>query len=216
MSQLMANMSYFAKINDYRPFLSAHLQFLAGLCQQSIRHVNDTVRSFLSTSLTTSRLLSEASFDLHLTSLLNQARASIQDVFTHTLQLVQAINHGNALMSVHGSNYRYLVRGNRSDIVTVLYTLPVMYGGATSCTCGLESRCTQPAAFIWPAYVPIKGFLQGCLPSESFLASTLECFFELECINLIRSHMLATVRVLRFLFQLYFESSRRTERMPTR
>ena len=29
------NMTYFAYIRDYRPYLSVHLQFLSGLCHQS-------------------------------------------------------------------------------------------------------------------------------------------------------------------------------------
>ena len=37
--------------------------------------------------------------------------------------------------------------------------------------------------------IPIKGLKMGCTPTESFLASTLECFYDVSCINLIQEHV---------------------------
>ena len=38
----------------------------------------------------------------------------------------------------------------------------------------------------------IKGLRMGCTPTASLLASTLECFYNLSCINLIREHVTGT------------------------
>ncbi|CAF3320013.1 unnamed protein product [Rotaria socialis] len=182
------NISSFLNINNYRHFLSAHLQFLSGLCYQAMKHVNDSVRSFTSTSLITSRLLSQSSFDKQLSNLLYQTEVHAPTLFANALELVKSINHGNALMTVYASNYEFVARKSQKDISTVLYALPITYKETQNCSCGLQSKCLTQAVFTWPRHVKVKDFLIGCLPSESFLASTLECFFDVDCINLIRNH----------------------------
>jgi hypothetical protein len=55
----------------------------------------------------------------------------------------------------------------------------------------LHQNCTSQANFIRTnpsATVSIKGLKMGCTPSESFLASTLECFYDSSCINLIQEY----------------------------
>jgi hypothetical protein len=189
-------MSYFVRIEDYCPYLSAHLQFLSGLCQQAIKHVNETIRSFTSTSFVTSRLLSQSSFDTQVSNLLYQIEANIPTAFTRALQLAQAINHENKLITVYGSNYKLVVHKNRTSRATLVYTQPVIYYKSTNCSCGLQSNCVTQAAFTWPDYVIVKGLLIGCFPSQSLLASTLECFFDIDCINLIRNYMPGDVSYL--------------------
>ncbi|CAF4779101.1 unnamed protein product [Rotaria sp. Silwood1] len=183
------NLTDFLRISDYRLFLSAHLQFLSGLCYQAIKHVNDTLRSFTSNFLSTSRLLSQSLFDKQLSNLTYQTEAHIPTLFVRALESVHAINHGNVLMTVYGSNYKFVARNTRKGSSTLLYTLPTIYNGSENCSCELQSKCLSQAAFTWPHYVKVKGLLVGCLPSESFLASTLECFFDIDCINIIRNHM---------------------------
>ncbi|CAF3814784.1 unnamed protein product [Rotaria magnacalcarata] len=190
------NISSFLNINDYRRFLSAHLQFLSGLCYQTMKHVNDSVRSFTSTSLITSRLLSQSSFDKQLSNLLYQTELHAPTLFANALELVQSINHGNVLMTVYASNYEFVARKSQKGLSTILYTLPITYKETRNCSCGLQSKCLTQAVFTWPRHVKVKGFLIGCLPSESFLASTLECFFDVDCINLLRNHMSGNVSYL--------------------
>ena len=202
------NMTYFAYIRDYRPYFPVHLQFLSGLCQHGIKHVNDTIRSFTSTFFVTSRLLSRTSFDIRISDLLKQTRATIPTAFTREIRLAQAINDENKLLSIYQSNYRFIVHPDRTQLPTVLYTQPIIYDGPNNCSCGLQSNCVTQAAFTWPAYAEVKGLLIGCLPSQSLLASTLECFFDIDCIDLIRTHMGGDVSdinpnfdLLRYLFR---------------
>jgi hypothetical protein len=56
----------------------------------------------------------------------------------------------------------------------------------------LDATCTTQANFINNnsfEIIPIKGFKMGCTPTESFLKSTLECFYDISCINLIQQQM---------------------------
>ena len=176
-------------IGDYRPYLSAHLQLLSGLCQHAIKHVNDTILSFNSMSFVTHRLLSQLSFDAQLSNLLYQTEARVPTIFTRALQLVQATNYDNALMTIYGGNYEHIMHSNGSSRSAILYSQAINFYNSTNCSCGLHRDCVKQATFIWPNYTSVKGLFIGCLPSQSFFASTLECFFDVDCINLIRSNM---------------------------
>ena len=72
-------------------------------------------------------------------------------------------------------------------------TEPITYDN--ECSCALNANCTTQAGFISSNssdIIPIKGLNMGCTPTESLLASTLECFYDLSCINLIREHITFT------------------------
>jgi hypothetical protein len=183
-------------IGDYRPYLSAHLQLLSGLCRHAIKHVNDTIRSFTSMSFVTSRLLTQSSFDAQLSNLLYQTEANVPTSFTRALQLVQAINHDNALMTVYGGNYEHIIHPNRISNARILYSQAINYYDSINCSCGLQPNCVIKAAFTWPNYTTVKGLFIGCLPGQSFFASTLECFYDVDCIDLIRSYMPGDVSYL--------------------
>ena len=182
-------MRYYLPKTDYRFYISSHLQFIAGLCQQSIAHINDTINSFMSSSLVTSHLLSQSSFDARITNLLKQTRTNAPTVIVRTLDLIRTINHGNALLTVYGNNYRLDARQNRTSYYSTLLTKPVVYNETTACSCALHPKCLTRATFTTPDVVQIKGFYMGCVPSEALLSSTLECFFDGQCINLIRDHL---------------------------
>lgn len=167
-----------------------------------MNHVSNSVRSFISNSLITSRLLSQASFDEQLSNLLRQAEAHIPTSFAHALEIVQSINHANALMTIYRSNYEFFASRATLTRSIPLYTRPITYQGPESCSCGLQSKCLRQAVFNEPQLVAVKGLLVGCLPSESLLASTLECFFDIDCINLIRKHTSGNVSYLTFFLNI--------------
>ncbi|CAF1505696.1 unnamed protein product, partial [Adineta steineri] len=67
-------------------------------------------------------------------------------------------------------------------------TEPVTYDN--DCSCAFYANCTTQAGFFETnssEIIPIKGLKMGCTPSESFLSSTLECFYDSSCINLIET-----------------------------
>ena len=180
-------MRYDFPSTDYRFYISSHLQFIAGLCQQSTAHINDTINSFLSSSLVTSHLLSHSLFGARISNLLKQTRANAPAVIVRALDLIRSTNHGNALMTVYANNYRFVARQNRSSQYSTLWTEPMVYND--TCSCALHPKCLTRAIFTSPDVVPVKGFHMGCVPSEALLSSTLECFFDSQCITLIRDHL---------------------------
>ncbi|CAF4033211.1 unnamed protein product [Adineta steineri] len=185
-ANLISNLSAYNQ-RDYRLFLSSHLQFLNGLCQLSMQTVDQSIQQSLSSLMITKQLLSEENFNLQINSMINEAKSNAPSTLIRLFSLLQATNHGNAIVSAYGTNYQYIA-SIYSTFSTILYTQAVMYDG--NCSCQLNSTCIINASFIEMESVQpltIKGLKMGCTPSESLLASTLECFYDQSCINLIQT-----------------------------
>ncbi|CAF1486126.1 unnamed protein product, partial [Adineta steineri] len=184
-ANIISNLSAYNQ-RDYRLFLSSHLQFLNGLCQLSMQTVDQSIQQSLSSLMITKQLLSEENFNLQINSMINEAKSNAPSTLIRLLSLLQATNHGNAIVSSYGTNYQYIAP-IYSTFSTILYTQAMMYDG--NCSCQLNSTCIINASFIEMESVQsltIKGLKMGCTPSESLLASTLECFYDQSCINLIQ------------------------------
>ncbi|CAF4248982.1 unnamed protein product, partial [Adineta steineri] len=186
---LAANLSIYTR-RDYRRFLSAHLQLLHGLCQLSKEAVYNWINQFRTSLLVTSELLSETNFHQKLESLMEQSKSNAPTTCRHLLFLIRTINHGNAFMSIYGTTFEYIVRTNTLDEFHAP-TRALIYDD--ECSCGLCSNCTTQANFIISnsskiISISVKGLKIGCTPSESFRASTLECFYDRSCINLIHQY----------------------------
>jgi hypothetical protein len=94
-------------VKDYRRFLPAHLQFLTGLCDLSMKSVNDSIYQLLSSLFVTTQLQSSAAFHTHIDSLVKTSRSNAPVTFVRLLFLLRATNHGNMIMSTYGTNFDY-------------------------------------------------------------------------------------------------------------
>ena len=117
--------------------------------------------------------------------MIEEMKLNAPTMIDRLLFLLRSTSHGNAFVSTYGTNFEYINPWyDRSSVA--FYTESVMYDN--DCSCGLNSSCTTQAAFIQrdsTVFLIIKGLKMGCTPSESFLASTLECFYDFLCIDLI-------------------------------
>ncbi|UJR34535.1 hypothetical protein I4U23_027312 [Adineta vaga] len=174
---------------DYRLFLLSHLQFLNGLCDLSIKSVNDSINQFLSSLFVTAQLQSSETFSTHIQSLITQSKSNINATFIRLLSTIQMINHGNGIVSKYGTNFQYYFPSWYLDgyaKTSLALTKSIVYDN--DCSCVFNVTCTTQAVFInknSTEILPIKGLRMGCIPSETFLQSTLECFYDLTCVNLI-------------------------------
>ncbi|CAF3433755.1 unnamed protein product, partial [Rotaria sp. Silwood2] len=187
-SGLVSNLSVYAR-RDYRRFLSAHLQFLTGLCELSMQSVNNSIDQFLSSLFVTVQLLPETDFHERLDLLIEQSKLNAPTIFDNLLFLIRSVNHGNAVISTYGTNFEYVVPWSEVLHDTYASTQAMIYND--ECSCGLYMNCLSQASFInqnSSEIIPIKGLRIGCTPSESFHASTLECFYDPSCINLIQDN----------------------------
>ena len=162
------------------------MQFLARLCQLSNQSVQYSIQQSVSALLITNQLLTETLFDTRIQSMINARKSNAPATLTRLLFLLRATTHGNAFVSTYGTNFQYMIPSDTNAPDSFCDTQAVIY--ENNCSCGLNTTCTIPANFVEKnsaKYVTINGLKMGCTPSESFLVSTLECFYNSSCIHLI-------------------------------
>ncbi|UJR07206.1 hypothetical protein I4U23_011494 [Adineta vaga] len=184
---LVSNLSIYEQ-RDYRRFLSAHLQYLQGLCRLSIQTVNNSINEFLRSLLITNELLSENNFENRLNISIEQRKFNAPIFFSNLLFFIQSMIHGNAFISTYETNFVYIYIMDGTDRLTTP-TKPVIYDD--ECSCGLSPNCTTQATFIETnssENIIVKGMKIGCTTSESLIASTLECFYDQICLDFIQQY----------------------------
>jgi hypothetical protein len=104
---------------------------------------------------------------------------------TRLLNLIRVTNNVHGIVSAYGTNFQYIVPWNLQEYYIAI-TQAIIYNG---CACDLHTNCTAQATFVntdSPSEnISIMGLRIGCTPTESFLSSTLACFYNSSCINLI-------------------------------
>ncbi|UJR34800.1 hypothetical protein I4U23_027581 [Adineta vaga] len=182
---LISNLSNY-EIKDYRRFLSAYLQFLQGLCELFKQSVVTYINQFLDSFLITTRCLSQDDFQMRVYSNIEQIKSNSPNQLTHILYLIRHLNHRNGIISTYGTSFH---------IFGHFTTIGIIYDG---CSCEKQHNCTSQAKFIETnpfETTPIKGLKVGCTPSESLFASTLECFYDLSCIELLQKYTNSTINI---------------------
>ncbi len=161
------------------------------MCDLSIQSVKNSVNQLLSSLLTTTRLLSEVDFDTNINSSIQRSQIQARQVFYRLSFLLRNIIDGNEITSTYGTNFEYFLPWY-TKTVSVAITKGVIYD---ECSCELNKSCTIQANFIGRSslqLIQIKGLKMGCTPSESFLSSTLECFYDLLCIDILEKQLTDT------------------------
>ena len=175
-------------VKDYRHFLPSHLLFLSELCDLSIESVNNSIDEYLLSLFVTKDLLSEREFFVRVDPLIKQSQSNTALLINQILLLIRIINDGNALISSYGTNFEYVFYLDYSG-ERFATTRPIIYDN--NCSCGLNRNCTTDALFIErnsSLIVPIEGLKMGCTPTESLYASTLQCFYNSSCIDLLQQY----------------------------
>ncbi|CAF1203034.1 unnamed protein product [Adineta ricciae] len=179
---------------DYRLFLLAHLNYLQGLCSNSMKIVENVINQFHSTLLITKELWTIKEFHENINNSIEQTISNAPHTFLNFLSLLRLIYHGNAYISIYQTNHKYIFPWDHFTNVYVP-TEPMIYD--ENCSCGLTSNCvTQAGFFHHKNFIKIPGLKMGCLPSESLLSSTLECFSNQTCLNIIQQYTNLTNRIL--------------------
>ncbi|CAF1166746.1 unnamed protein product [Adineta ricciae] len=164
---------------DYRRFILAHMHFLSGLCHLSRKSVNSSVGQFLSSLMVTARMLSRVSFHQRLNSRIQQLKSTAPNILSQILFLIRFTHLGNSIVSTYGTNFHYLpTEWEQKNKVIYIASESLIYDN--QCSCGLSSNCTSQGY--------LQGLKIGCIPSESFRSSTIECFYNSSCLQYIQEY----------------------------
>ncbi|CAF1442578.1 unnamed protein product [Adineta ricciae] len=183
-TNLVPDLSVYSN-RDYRRFLSSHLQFLSQLCYRSMKSVNNSIDHFLSSYFVSKLLLPNNKLQAEINLFINQNKLNTPVSFMRYFSLIRSVNHGNAIVSAYESNYIF-VNPWINESKSVAITKAISYDG--NCSCALNLNCTIQAEFVQnnsDENIKIKGLKMGCTPTEAYLASTLECFYDSDCIHLM-------------------------------
>ena len=186
-------------IIDYRLTAPSQFYFLSILCHSSQQAVSDAFQQFTSSHMVSKDVLSSeifhADIDVHIAQVKSMTRTDMSLIYRY----IYSIATQNRLISALRTNY--LVNRHPGDVelyvgITVPYPIE-------SCTC-LRASCVYPSRiYNWtqgktttvrynvsglPSSLRIPGIQTGCLPTSTLFASTLECFFDESCLNIIKNY----------------------------
>ena len=189
---------------DVRTVISAHAQFLRSFCANTQQGISAVLIGILSSSLVSSEVLPislvQTQVDTQTTTLQSAGKWQIL-VLISFLRLTMASSH---LMTGLGTNSFLYIPFNDSSTATVNINSYQLKTDSSPCYCLTIIDCSVPGA-IYPnqqsptfgqynietlgvGSIPIKGIQVGCFALESVLASTLECYYDSSCIELLVSN----------------------------
>ena len=154
---------------DFWASAIGQFQSLASLCQLSNETVSNTLTQFLTSSFISQQLLSPSSFNDRIQQATYEVQITMPNLFINTLSLIRETTSANMLMNTASTNWIITTPSLTVDHPTA-HIVPLTY---QSCECGLSAKCVEPS----------RGMLAGCYPLEALLRSTLECFYEQNCID---------------------------------
>ncbi|UJR06721.1 hypothetical protein I4U23_011010 [Adineta vaga] len=194
-SQSFSNNNY--SYDDFRRFIVPQFRALTALCNIAKVTVADALSTFMSATLISKRVESTETIQLQVNSAITQFHLSTNEAFVQMFDHVKDIIKGNRLMSTTLSNW--YMDDYVTDFWYIVYVKitmsPHSYENG-SCFCGSNIICSSPA-IIDGSIVP--GFRVGCYPIESLLESTLECLYNVTCINQIQSEDFTSDSIFRSL-----------------
>ena len=189
---------------DYRVMLASHLQILALFCQSANETINDLIAEFTARHIITTQVLFHNVFETKIAALIEELNATAVTNNIRTNVFLWSSIARNIISTGLRSDY-YIVYP--PDIIQYQYwSITYRSVDETDCTCKDNDMCSSQAAiYNWtgregvdeltisgdiqsdpPALFRVPGMLVGCYPYTSLLQSTLECFYDQSCLDLLQ------------------------------
>lgn len=193
--------------DEFPSIAPATFQALAALCQLINRTIWDSqnrfyLNQYISTSVTPKHVL-ESQTD----SFAHQFRSSTTDAFLLSLDMIRNTTQANGLVSSLQTNYQFYRDSSSSSILTYAKSY-------SHCDCSIDQTCVKPAGFKnrtnSTIYFVVPGIYTGCYPMEGILQSSLECFYNEECIDNVMSKTLLDSSI----YPAVLDSSLQTQYLP--
>jgi hypothetical protein len=182
---------------DARTIASSHAQFLRSFCTLSQLTLNSIIIDSLGSLLISPQALSETLLTLKVNDQIGVIQSTGPWILTATLISIRLSQSGNQMLSGLGTNAFSYMSPYAMDTASIDINAYEMMSGSV-CHCYPQSNCPAPAAIysnpvkqtldVYHLNVnstPIKGMQTACSPLEGFLSSTLECYFDSSCLQLL-------------------------------
>ena len=178
-----------SSFNDFRVTLSFFWQIISGFCLVSKRTWIETKTNFAVSRLLSTTAVAEATVRSQVQAALNTHLASAQIALAHNLLVIRRTISGNQIVSGAGTNF-YL--HYPSADMHVSWDSPRLSPRVfPNCSCLNGDGCSRLASVKTSngsdAFIP--GMRADCLIIDSALASTLECYYDAECLFLLHGRL---------------------------
>ena len=186
---------------DVRTVISAHAQILRTFCANTQHGISFVLLKVDSTSLISAEALPQRSVETQVniqTDIVRSAGNWELQVLIIFLQLLIASSH---LITGFGTNAFFYIPSINSTSASVGINSYQLNNHSAPCYCLSISNCPVPGA-LYPTQqtptfgqynletfgntsIPVKGIQVGCSALDSALGSTLECYYDPDCIQLL-------------------------------
>ena len=181
------------KFNDFRETSFFTFKALASLCTLANETLTDAITRFYSNHYATFDLVSDDVFRTQTELLTEELRKTTIGEFSISLQIVENITQVNAFWSSLRSN------------AVAFFLSREIYANWIShnfgqCSCAMSSWCSRPSSIYddtssnGTVSLFVPGMYIGCYILESLLQSTLECFHDQSCFDILTSTMSASIQ----------------------
>jgi hypothetical protein len=174
--------SYLSKIIEkqtgigprFRSTGSLGFQALRTFCNLADQTINHSLTQFYSDQYISASVTPQRSFEAEIGSSIDKFQSSSKSSFSLSLAMIRNTTQANALFSALETNCELYLTYDRTKF-------GMRHKEYKDCNCAFSSKCTEQ-------FYNVPGFYAGCFVVESLFQSTLECFYDQQCIdNLIRS-----------------------------
>ena len=170
-----------------RPLLDS-FYLLCSLAQESVKN---SVHIFLTSTMLTNQLQSEADFTNEINNTITQFQKKTLITFAQTLDLIRMNAQGNTFLSMFLLNWNIEKIGHCEMNNISFVHAPVFSNDGnqnSSCSCATLRTCTAPVTGnINGELFVVTGLKLGCHFLETVLLSSFSCFYSPICINNFRS-----------------------------
>ena len=188
---------------DVRTIISAHAQLLRTFCANTQRGISVVMLGIDSSSLVSAEVLPLRLVETQVNIQGQTTRSAGKWQITVLVSFIQLFMSSSHLLSGLGTNAFIYIPSNDSTTASVGINSYRLNNNTPSCYCLSTSNCPVPGA-LYPTQqlptfgqydvealsmgsVPIKGIEVGCFALNSALTSTLECYYDPNCIKLLVS-----------------------------
>ena len=173
---------------DIRVRATGPFSVLATLCNLSRVAIEDAVKRLLGSTLISKQVMAKSEFDRQMNATIARFQENTPVQFSSRLRFVSDLMYGNTFVSNYNFNWYWWTTPNSSSITVPVRAVTRKEG----CSCGTRSDCSEPGG-IFQSYTdrfvfPVPGWNVSCSAMNTLAGSTLECFYNQTCIDLLKHY----------------------------
>ncbi|CAF1483640.1 unnamed protein product [Adineta ricciae] len=173
--------STFVLFNDGK-VISSQFRLLSLLCSLAKNITEQQMNVFLAQKLVTLETLTWQSFQTRIDSLVNNFINETPARFQQLHVYINDILHANQLHNLFFTNWN-LKESSAKDGYYIL-TNSILYNETGQpCSCDVSPTCSRSILVNGKKKENFTGLVCGCLPIYGLRQSTLECFYDMTCLN---------------------------------